>query len=337
MTVLADASLDAKRGAPGTAPRSRPPTSRVRGASADLVFRVALLSCGMFVLVLLGLILVLLFQGGLPALLEFGATFFWKTVWNPVTEKFSAGVMVYGTLFTGIIAIAIALPMSFGIAFFLTEIAPMGLRRPIGIAIQLLAAIPSIIYGMWGFFVVVPLMAAYVQPVLVAAFADLPLLGALFKGPALGSGVLTAGMILAIMIIPFISAMFVEIIESVPPMLKESAYGVGATTYEVFRNVSVPYGRVALVGAVMLGLGRALGETMAVTFVIGNANRISASLFAPGATIASTIANEFPEAGAGSLKLHSLLELGFILFVISFIVLAISRALIATRVKVSAS
>jgi phosphate transport system permease protein len=325
MTVLADASLHAKRGPPAT--------RLVRGGSADLVFRIALFACGTFVLVLLGLILVLLFQGGLPALVEFGTGFLWRTVWNPVTEKFSAGVMIYGTLFTGIIAIAIALPMSFGIAFFLTEIAPTGLRRPIGIAIQLLAAIPSIIYGMWGFFVVIPLMAAYVQPLLIAAFAGLPLIGPLFKGPALGSGILTAGMILAIMIIPFITAMFVEIIEAVPPMLKESAYGVGATTYEVFRNVSVPYGRIALVGAVMLGLGRALGETMAVTFVIGNANRISASLFAPGATIASTIANEFPEAGAGTLKLHSLLELGFILFMISFVVLAISRALIATRVR----
>ncbi len=325
MTVLADASLHAKR---------RPPATRlVRGGSGDLVFRIALFACATFVLVLLGLILVLLFQGGLPALVEFGTAFLWRTVWNPVTEKFSAGVMIYGTLFTGIIAIAIALPMSFGIAFFLTEIAPTSLRRPIGIAVQLLAAIPSIIYGMWGFFVVIPLMAAYVQPLLIAAFAGLPLIGPLFKGPALGSGVLTAGMILAIMIIPFIAAMFVEIIEAVPPMLKESAYGVGATTYEVFRNVSVPYGRIALVGAVMLGLGRALGETMAVTYVIGNANRISASLFAPGATIASTIANEFPEAGAGTLKLHSLLELGFILFMISFIVLAVSRALIATRVR----
>ena len=325
MTVVADAALE--RG--GT---TRPPPAArvVPGAGADVLFRAALLGCGLFVLLLLGLILVLLFQGGLPALIQFGARFFWGTTWNPVTENFSAGVMIYGTLFTGIIAIIVALPMSFGIAFFLTEIAPIRLRRPIGIAIQLLAAVPSIIFGMWGFFIIVPLMAAYVQPPLIAAFSGIPLLGALFKGPALGAGVLTAGLILALMIIPFITAMFVEIIESVPPMLKESAYGVGATTFEVFRNVSVPYGRVALIGAVMLGLGRALGETMAVTFVIGNATRISASLFAPGATIASTIANEFPEAGMGSLKLPSLLELGFVLFVISFIGLAISRALVRT-------
>jgi phosphate transport system permease protein len=331
MTAVADASLDSKAAAPGRRP---PPTARhVPGAAADPFFRAMLFACGIFVLVLLGLIIAMLFQGGLPALLQFGPTFFWSTIWNPVTEKFGAGVMIYGTLFTGIIAIIVALPMSFGIAFFLTEIAPPALRRPIGMAIQLLAAIPSIIFGMWGFFVVVPLIAAYVQPPLIALFGHVPVLNLLFKGPPLGSGMLTAGLILALMIIPFITAMFVEIIESVPPMLKESAYGVGATTYEVFRNVSVPYGRTALVGGVMLGLGRALGETMAVTFVIGNATRISPSLFAPGATIASTIANEFPEAGMGTLKLHSLLELGFILFVISFIVLAISRALVRTNLK----
>jgi phosphate transport system permease protein len=326
------ASIDPNRteAARGSVP---PHHRKVPGASGDPIFRMALYACGLFVLVLLGLIIALLFRGGLPALMEFGASFYWKTIWNPVTEKFSAGVMIYGTLFTGIIAILVALPMSFGIAFFLTEIAPIRFRRPVGMAIQLLAAVPSIIFGMWGFFVVVPLVAAYVQPPLIAAFGGIPLIGALFTGPPLGAGMLTAGLILALMIIPFITAMFVEIIESVPPMLKESAYGVGATTFEVFRNVSVPYGRTALVGAVMLGLGRALGETMAVTFVIGNANRISASLFAPGATIASTIANEFPEAGAGTLKLHSLLELGFVLFVISFIVLATSRALIRTSVK----
>ncbi|MDQ0472520.1 phosphate ABC transporter permease subunit PstC [Labrys wisconsinensis] len=333
MTAVADALAD--KGAKTEARRQVPPSGRhsVPGANLDPVFRAALYACGLFVLLLLGLIIALLFQGGLPALLEFGPSFYWNTVWNPVTEKFSAGVMIYGTLFTGFIAILVALPMSFGIAFFLTEIAPIRLRRPIGVAIQLLAAVPSIIFGMWGFFVVVPLIAAYVQPPLIDLFSVVPVLDLLFKGPAQGSGMFTAGVILALMIIPFITAMFVEIIESVPPMLKESAYGVGATTFEVFRAVSVPYGRTALVGAVMLGLGRALGETMAVTFVIGNANRISASLFAPGSTIASTVANEFPEAGAGSMKLHALLELGFVLFVISFIVLAISRALVRTRLK----
>jgi phosphate transport system permease protein len=331
MTAVADASLDSKAAA--LTRRPPPATRHVPGASADPFFRAMLFACGIFVLVLLGLIIAMLFQGGLPALLHFGVSFFWSTIWNPVTEKFGAGVMVYGTLFTGIIAILVALPVSFGIAFFLTEIAPPAFRRPIGMAIQLLAAVPSIIFGMWGFFVVVPLIAAYVQPPLIALFGPVPILNFLFKGPPLGSGMLTAGLILALMIIPFITAMFVEIFESVPPMLKESAYGVGATTYEVFRNVSVPYGRTALVGGVMLGLGRALGETMAVTFVIGNATRISPSLFAPGATIASTIANEFPEAGMGSLKLHSLLELGFLLFVISFIVLAISRALVRSNLK----
>ncbi len=239
--------------------------------------------------------------------------------------------MIYGTLFSAIIAVIVALPLSFGIAFFLTEIAPQQLKRPIGVAVQLLAAVPSIIYGMWGFFIVAPLMAAYVQPPLIEWLGPIPVIGALFQGPPLGSGMFTAGLILAVMIVPFITAMFVETLESVPPMLKESAYGVGCTTYEVYKNVSVPYGRTAMVGAIMLGLGRALGETMAVTFVIGNATRLSASLFAPGATIASTIANEFPEAPIGSLKLTSLLQLGFILFVISFIVLALSRALVRSR------
>ncbi len=301
------------------------------GAVSDPIFVGLLWASGIFVLVLLGLIIAELFQGGLPALQHFGLEFLWSPAWNPVTEKYGALVMIYGTLFSAIIAVIVALPLSFGIAFFLTEIAPQALKRPIGVAIQLLAAVPSIIYGMWGFFVIVPLMAAYVQPPLIATLGQVPLIGFLFQGPPLGSGMFTAGLILAVMILPFITAMFVETLESVPPMLKESAYGVGGTTYEVYKNVSVPYGRTAMVGAIMLGLGRALGETMAVTFVIGNANRLSASLFAPGATIASTIANEFPEAPIGSLKLTSLLQLGFILFVISFIVLALSRALVRSK------
>ncbi len=301
------------------------------GAIADPIFVGALWASGIFVLILLGLIIAQLFEGGLPALRHFGINFIWSPNWNPVTENFGALVMVYGTVFSAVIAVVFALPLSFGIAFFLTEIAPQGLRRPIGVAVQLLAAVPSIIYGMWGFFVIVPLIATYVQPPMIEWLSDIPVIGALFVGPPLGSGMLTAGLILAVMIIPFITAMFVETLESVPPMLKESAYGVGATTYEVYRNVSIPYGSTAMVGAVMLGLGRALGETMAVTFVIGNATRLSASLFAPGATIASTIANEFPEAPIGSLKLTSLLQLGFMLFVISFIVLALSRALVRSR------
>ncbi|MDQ0510997.1 phosphate ABC transporter permease subunit PstC [Ancylobacter amanitiformis] len=323
-----DATLTGNQAASAMA-AARKPTGRL----SDPLFVGVLWTSGIFVLILLGLIIAMLFEGGLPALQEFGISFLWSTTWNPVTEKFGAGVMVFGTIFSAVIAVVIALPLSFGIAFFLTEIAPGPLRRPIGVAIQLLAAIPSIIYGMWGFFVIVPLMAAYVQPPLIELLGPLPVIGALFQGPPLGAGMLTAGLIMAIMILPFITAMFVEVLESVPPMIKESAYGVGATTYEVYRNVSVPYGRTAMVGAVMLGLGRALGETMAVTFVIGNATRMSASLFAPGSTIASTIANEFPEAGPGSLKLQSLLELGFILFVISFIVLALSRLLVRSKLK----
>jgi phosphate transport system permease protein len=323
-----DATLSAAQ-APALTTAARKPTGRL----SDPIFVGLLWGCGIFVLVLLGLIIAMLFEGGLPALQEFGLSFVWSTSWNPVTDKYGAGVMVFGTLFSAVIAVIVALPLSFGIAFFLTEIAPGPLRRPIGVAIQLLAAVPSIIYGMWGFFVVVPLIAQYVQPPLIEWLGPIPVLGALFQGPPLGAGMLTAGLILALMILPFITAMFVEVLESVPPMIKESAYGVGATTYEVYRNVSVPYGRTAMTGAVMLGLGRALGETMAVAFVIGNATRMSVSLFAPGSTIASTIANEFPEASIGSLKLQALLQLGFILFVISFIVLALSRILVRSKLK----
>ncbi len=333
---MTDATADAGTldGKANVISRPQPPVRRPAGPFAgDSIFRFVLWACGLLVLILLGAIIILLFQGGLPALLNFGVSFFWDTRWNPVTERFGAGVMIYGTLFTSLVAVVIAVPMALGIAFFLTELCPPILRRPIGIAIQLLAAIPSIIYGMWGFFVVVPLVGHYIQPGLIATLGQVPVLGALFSGAPLGLGVLTAGVIMAIMILPFISALFVDIIESAPAMLKESAYGVGSTTFEVFRRVSVPYGRAAMVGSVMLGLGRALGETMAVTFVIGNATRISASLFDPGATIASTIANQFNEAQSGSLQQSALLELGFILFIISFIVLAISRYL--TKVKVT--
>lgn len=322
-----DATMDS-RGAGQIEPITK---AKATGAVSDPIFVALLWASGIFVLILLGLIIAQLFLGGLPALQHFGLDFIWTANWNPVTENYGALVMIYGTLFSAVIAVVVALPLSFGIAFFLTEICPEAFKRPIGVAVQLLAAVPSIIYGMWGFFIIVPLMAAYVQPPLIETLGQLPVLGLLFSGPPLGSGMLTAGLILAVMILPFITAMFVETLESVPPMLKESAYGVGGTTYEVYKNVSIPYGRTAMVGAIMLGLGRALGETMAVTFVIGNATRLSASLFAPGATIASTIANEFPEAPIGSLKLTSLLQLGFILFVISFIVLALSRALVRSR------
>ena len=327
MTVDTTAALP-----PGSlAPRSL--STSGHADPADKPFRIALSVAAMLVLVLLGAIVVLLFKGGLPALAAFGLGFFVSTDWNPVTENYGAAVMLYGTLITSLIALVLAFPASLGIALFLTEVAPISLRRPIGTAIQLLAAVPSIIYGMWGFFVVVPLMSSVVQPMLKAVFGPIPLIGMLFSGAPAGTGILTAGLILALMIMPFITAMFVEIFTSVPPVLKEAAYGVGATTTEVFTAVTVPYGRTALVGAVMLGLGRALGETMAVTFVIGNANRIAASLYSPGASIASTIANEFPEAGPGSLKLHALLELGFALFVISFVVLALARFLVRNRLE----
>jgi phosphate transport system permease protein len=299
----------------------------------DAVFAGFARVSGAFVLVLLGAIIVVLFLGGLAAFRRFGPLFLVSAAWDPVKEVFGAAVPVYGTIVTSILALALAVPISFGIAFYLTELAPSWVRRPIGTAIELLAAVPSIIYGMWGFFVIVPLMAQYVQPWVIDACDGILVLEDLFAGPPFGTGILTASLILAIMIIPFIAATMRDVFETVPAVFKESAYGVGCTTWEVMRSIVVPYTRVSVVGGIMLGLGRALGETMAVTFVIGNTNRISTSLFGPGNTIASIVALEFPESEAGSLKLSSLLALGFILFVISFIVLAISRLLLRPRLK----
>jgi phosphate transport system permease protein len=244
-----------------------------------------------------------------------------------VKEDFGALVPIYGTLVTSLIAMAIGVPVSFGIALFLTELSPSWLRRPLGTAIELLAAIPSIIYGMWGLFVFAPLLQSYVQPALIAVFGELPLFGALFAGPPIGIGMLTAGLILSIMVIPFITAVMRDVFELVPPMLKESAYGLGATTWEVVWQLVLPYTKVGVIGGIMLGLGRALGETMAVTFVIGNAHRLSASLMAPGNSIASALANEFTEA-VGDLYFSSLIELGLILFVITTIVLGLSKLLL---------
>jgi phosphate transport system permease protein len=289
---------------------------------------------GAFVLVLLGAIIVVLFLGGLAAFRQFGAGFPFSTTWDPVKEVFGAAVPIYGTIVTSILALIFAVPVSFGIAFYLTELAPAWVRRPIGTAIELLAAVPSIIYGMWGFFVIAPAMAEYIQPIFIDTFDGIPLLEDLFAGPPFGTGIFTASIVLAVMVIPFIAATMRDVFETVPPVYKESAYGVGCTTWEVMRSIVIPYTRTSVVGGIMLGLGRALGETMAVTFVIGNTNRISASLFGPGNTIASIVALEFPESQAGSLKLSSLLALGFILFVISFIVLAISRLLLRPRLKV---
>ncbi len=282
---------------------------------------------------MLGSLILSLFIGGLPAFRAFGFGFLFSSQWNPVKHVFGAAVSVYGTILTSVLALVLAVPLAFGIAFFLTELAPAWMRRPVGTAIELLAAVPSIIYGMWGFFVIVPLMSQYIQPTLIDSFDGIPVLQDLFAGPPFGTGVFTAAMVLAVMVIPFIAATMRDVFETVPPVFKESAYGVGCTTWEVMRSIVLPYTRASVVGGIMLGLGRALGETMAVTFVIGNANRISPNLFSSGNTIASLVALEFPESPAGSLKLASLLALGFILFVISFIVLAISRLLLRPRMK----
>jgi phosphate transport system permease protein len=295
------------------------------------VFAAVVRVCGVFVLLLLGSLIASLAIGGWPALSHFGAAFLWSADWDPVQEIYGAAVPVYGTLVTAVLALLLAVPLAFGIAFFLTELSPPWLRQPVGTAVELLAAVPSIIYGMWGFFVIVPIMSQSVQPLVIDLLGDLPWVGFLFAGPPFGTGILTAAFILAIMIIPFIAATMRDVFLTVPAVYKESAYGIGCTTWEVMRSIVLPYTRASVVGGIMLGLGRALGETMAVTFVIGNTNRIATSLFGPGNTIASIVALEFPESPAGSLKLSSLLALGLILFVISFIVLAISRLLLRPK------
>ncbi|HMF05499.1 MAG TPA: phosphate ABC transporter permease subunit PstC [Methylocella sp.] len=290
----------------------------------NFAFHLLTLASAWAVLMLLGGVIVSLVIGSLPSIRAFGLSFYTTEVWNPVTEKFGAMAPVYGTVVTSIIAMAIAVPSAFGIAIFLTELCPFPLRKPIGIAIELLAGIPSIIYGIWGLFVFAPFLQQYVQPQLIALFANLPVLSTLFAGPPYGIGMLTAGIILAIMVLPIVTSISKDVFETVPVVLKEAAYGVGCTTWEVVHSVVVPYTRIGLLGGVMLGLGRALGETMAVTFVIGNAHKIKASLFAPGTTISATIANEFTEA-VGDLYTSALIQLGLILFVLTFIILAISR------------
>ena len=272
-------------------------------------------------------ILVSLVVTSLPSLKAFGLGFLWSDDWDPVRDRFGALVPIYGTLVSSCIAMLIALPISFGIAIFLTEMSPTWLKRPLGTAIELLAAIPSIIYGMWGLFVFTPVFSKHVQPLLIDIFGPLPGIGRLFQGPPMGIGMLTAGIILAIMVIPFISSVMRDVFELVPAVLKESAYGLGATTWEVVWKVVLPYTRTGVVGGVMLGLGRALGETMAVTFVIGNAQRLSVSLLAPGNSIASSLANEFAEA-VGDLYTSSLIELGLILFLITTVVLAIAKLML---------
>jgi phosphate transport system permease protein len=293
----------------------------------DGAFRGACAFFALLVLVLLGAVIISLIDGALPAFRAFGFEFFTTEAWDPVKEKFGALAPIYGTLVTSAIAMAIGIPISFGIAVFITELCPPRLKRPLGTAIELLAGIPSIIYGIWGLFVFAPILQQTVQPFLIRTFGSVPVLENAFKGPPYGIGVLTAGFILAIMVLPFITSIMRDVFETVPPVLKESAYGLGATTWEVVWNIVLPYTRVGVVGGIMLGLGRALGETMAVTFVIGNAHRISQSILAPGTTISASIANEFTEA-VGTLYTSSLIALGVVLFMITFTVLTIAKVML---------
>jgi phosphate transport system permease protein len=293
----------------------------------DFLFHKLTFSFALFVLlVLLGIIISLVINAW-PAMREFGFAFVTTIEWDPVNDKYGGLIAIVGTLVTSLIALLIAFPISFGIALFLTEICPVWLKRPLGTAIELLAGVPSIIYGMWGLFVFAPLFSEYVQPALAATLGKLPVIGVLFSGPMIGIGILSAGMILAVMIIPFISSVMRDVFEVVPPVLKESAYGLGCTKWEVVRKIVLPYTKIGVVGGVMLGLGRALGETMAITFVIGNAHKLSWSLFAPGNSIASTLANEFAEAET-VLHTSSLFFLGLILFVITFIVLSAAKLML---------
>ncbi len=293
----------------------------------DILFRNVTRLAAFGVLALLLAIIVSLIIGSLPAIHAFGFGFLSSAEWNPVTDQFGALVPIVGTLATATIALLIAIPVSFGIAIFLTELSPQWLRRPLGIAIELLAGIPSIIYGMWGLFVFAPLFGDYVEPWLNDHLGKMELIGPFFSGPPMGIGVLTAGIILSIMVIPFIAAVMRDVFDVVPSLLKESAYGLGATTWEVMWDVVLPYTKIGVVGGIMLGLGRALGETMAVTFVIGNAHELSQSLLVPGNSIASALANEFTEA-VGELYTSSLIELGLILFFITFVVLSLARFLL---------
>jgi len=303
-------------------------TQRRRGgAIGDAVFRGLTFLFALLVLLILGGVIVALVDGALPALRAFGISFVVTEVWNPVTEKFGALAPVYGTLVTSAIAMLVGIPVAFGVAVFITEICPIWLKRPLATMIELLAAIPSIIYGIWGLFVFAPFVQQYIQPLLIDSLGQIPGVGALFAGPPLGIGVLTAGFILAIMVLPFISSIMRDVFDTVPAILKESAYGLGATRGEVVRQIVLPYTRIGVVGGIMLGLGRALGETMAVTFVIGNAHRISASILQPGTTISASLANEFTEAFS-ELYRSSLIALGLILFVITFIVLAIAKLML---------
>jgi phosphate transport system permease protein len=319
---VVDVALNGEAGAMSAVPTRARMLDRLR--LRDAVFHQLTRAAAVGVLILLGAVIVSLIIGSLPALSAFGFGFLFDQRWNPVTEKFGALAAIYGTIITSFLAMLIAVPVGLLISVFLTELCPMWMRRPIGIAIELLAGIPSIIYGIWGLFVFAPFVQQWVQPLLISLFGPIPILSSVFAGPPYGIGILTSGLILAIMVLPFITSISRDVFESVPPVLKEAAYGVGCTTWEVLRYVVLPYTRVGVIGGIMLGLGRALGETMAVTFVIGNAHRISASILAPGTTISATIANEFTEA-VGDLYTSALIALGLILFGITFIVLAAAR------------
>ena len=312
-----------------TASGDRPPPRSRRVPWGDAVFSLAAHGAAWLTLAMMAAIILSLTVAAWPAIAEYGLSFLWRSEWDPVEDKYGGLVMIYGTLATSFIALLIAVPVSFGIALFLTELAPSWLRRPLGVAVELLAAVPSIVYGMWGLLVFGPILATYVQQPAQALFSGVPVLGALVSGAPVGIGILSAGIILAIMVIPFIASVMRDVFETTPALLKESAYGLGSTTWEVVWKVVLPYTKSGVIGAIMLGLGRALGETMAVTFVIGNFNQLdSLSLFAAANSITSAIANEFAEANPG-LHQASLMYLGLILFFITFCVLALSKLLLA--------
>jgi phosphate transport system permease protein len=317
----------------GSEPQGLPPQLRRASPWPDRIFSVLAHAAAILTLALLVGIIVSLVVGAWPSISTYGLSFLWRSEWDPVQNQYGGLVMIYGTLMTSFIALLIAVPVSFGIALFLTELSPPWLKRPLGTAIELLAAVPSIVYGMWGLLVFSPILSTYVQQPLQAAFSGVPILGALFSGPPVGIGLLSAGIILAIMVIPFIAAVMRDVFEVTPPMLKESSYALGATTWEVVYRVVLPYTKTGVIGGIMLGLGRALGETMAVTFVIGNFNQLeSLSLFEAANSITSALANEFAEANEG-LHQASLIYLGLVLFFITFVVLALSKLLLAQLKK----
>ena len=302
------------------------PLQKNQNALMDALFKNLTRTFAFLVFILLAAIMLSLVYGSRETISEYGLSFLWTNDWDPVNQHYGAVVPIVGTLLTSFIALLVAVPVSFGIAMFLTELSPTWLRRPLGTAIEMLAAIPSIIYGMWGLFVFVPVFQSYVQPVLISVFGGIPLIGGFFAGPPFGIGIFTAGLILSVMVIPFIAAVMRDVFELVPPLLKESAYGLGSSTWEVMWKVVLPFTKTGVIGGIMLGLGRALGETMAVTFVIGNAFRLPESVFSPANSIASALANEFNEAGG--MQKSALIELGLILFLITTVVLAFSKMLL---------